>query len=491
MMQRRDHLFVITVGVLAFFLLSGFGLFHRKKYETPITKDTLQPDKILFDRAIKNIEHGDYEAARLTLNTLINTYDTSEYLAKAKLAIADSWFREGGSHGLAQAEAEYKDFILFYPNMEEAAESQFKVCNIHFKQMDKADRDNSQGQRAEDECRQVMVQFPNSKFVPKAQQMLRDLQEVLAEKEFLTGDFYHKRGSFPAAANRLLFVSQQYPLFSGSDEALWELADSYKHMGERFENSRAASLTKLVRDYPLSSHVENAKEMLTAMKRPVPEADPTAYARMKYEMANRSRPGMVHRVLGPFESHPDTYMAAKSGAPAMESLRPSVPVSVPQVAAGGQSGVSDVSAGVVSNTDAIDKQPDARLNIQPGAPAAAVPAAATSAPATGLVGGTDEQKASVGANGQAATPATPAAALAASANSTTETPAAKPEVLPTNHPATKDQLKAYKKAQEKAAKLAKKNAAAKPAGASSPAAAATPATPTTPTATTPQPAAAQ
>src|ERR1700734_3718902 len=170
--QSRYQIFVVFTGVLAFFLLSGFGFLHlHKKYETPITKETLQPDKVLFDKAIKNIEHGDYEAARLTLNTLINTYDTSEYLAKAKLAIADSWFREGGSHGLAQAEAEYKDFILFYPNMEEAAESQFKVCNIHFKQMDKADRDNSQGQRAEDECRQVMVAFPNAtKFVARAQQ---------------------------------------------------------------------------------------------------------------------------------------------------------------------------------------------------------------------------------------------------------------------------------------------------------------------------------
>src|SRR5580704_566858 len=215
-MQQRYKLFVITAGVLAFFLLSGFGLFHRKKYETPITKNTLQPDKILFDRAIKNIEHGDYEAARLTLNTLINTYDTSEYLAKAKLAIADSWFREGGAHGMAQAEAEYKDFILFYPNMEEAAESQYKVCNIHFKQMEKADRDNAQGQRAEDECRQVMVQFPNSKFIPQAQQMLRDVQEVLADKEFRTGLFYYTKGSYPAASSRLSFVAQQYPLYSGA-----------------------------------------------------------------------------------------------------------------------------------------------------------------------------------------------------------------------------------------------------------------------------------
>src|SRR5450631_3539864 len=131
---------------LVFTLIAGMaasGGFRRKKYENPITKDTQQPDKVLFDKAIADIEHGRYEVARLTLNTMINTYDTSEYLAKAKLAVADSWYREGGTHGLAQAEAEYKDFILFYPQMEESAESQWKVCQIHYKQMDKADRDSS------------------------------------------------------------------------------------------------------------------------------------------------------------------------------------------------------------------------------------------------------------------------------------------------------------------------------------------------------------
>src|SRR5579864_6579556 len=114
-------------------LFSSCG-YKRKKYENPITKDTQQPDKVLFDKSIKDIERGRYEIARITLNTLINTYDTSEFLAKAKLAIADSWFREGGAHGMAQAEAEYKDFILFYPTMQEAAESQERICMIHYKQ---------------------------------------------------------------------------------------------------------------------------------------------------------------------------------------------------------------------------------------------------------------------------------------------------------------------------------------------------------------------
>jgi outer membrane protein assembly factor BamD len=81
-------------------------------------------DKVLYDRAIADIEHRDYAAARLALNTLINTYATSDYQARAKLAIAVSWLREGGPRGLAQAEAEYKDFIQFYPDMKEAADSQ-------------------------------------------------------------------------------------------------------------------------------------------------------------------------------------------------------------------------------------------------------------------------------------------------------------------------------------------------------------------------------
>src|ERR1700759_4235629 len=154
----KSHAALIALVVSALIVGSACS-FKRKKYENPISKDTQQPDKVLFEKAIHDIEHGRSEVARLTLNTLINTYDTSEYLAKAKLAVADSWYREGGVHGLSQAEAEYKDFELFYPNMEEAAESQYKVCEIHFKQLETADRDSAQAQHAEDECRAMITQY--------------------------------------------------------------------------------------------------------------------------------------------------------------------------------------------------------------------------------------------------------------------------------------------------------------------------------------------
>ncbi len=342
-------------------LLTSCG-FRRKKYENPIARDTQQPDKILFDKAIQDIERSRYEIARLTLQTLINTYDTSEFLAKAKLAIADSWFREGGANGLAQAEAEYKDFILFYPTLEEAAEAQEKVCSIHFRQMEKPDRDTSHALRAEEECRQVLVQFPNSRFAPRAQQMLREIQEVIGEHEFRVGTFYHTKGSFPAAANRLQALTDQYPLFSKSDEALWQLGDSYEKMGTRFRDKSADAFAKLVKDYPLSPLVEEAKKKLTAMNRPIPEADPVALARMKYELANRENPGMMSHFWGIFRKSPDVRAAAKSGAPAMASLRPTVPVSVPPPATGATGVSADVTVSTVPDSSALDTQPDARRN---------------------------------------------------------------------------------------------------------------------------------
>src|SRR5882762_8663724 len=152
--RNRIHPIIVLTAVVGLIAVCGC---KRKTYENPITKDTQQPDKVLFDKSIKDIEKGRYEVARLTLNTLINTYDTSEFLAKSKLAIADSWYREGGTHAWAQAEAEYKDFILFYPTMEESAESQEKICQIHYKQMEKPDRDRQQALRAEDECTQGLL----------------------------------------------------------------------------------------------------------------------------------------------------------------------------------------------------------------------------------------------------------------------------------------------------------------------------------------------
>ena len=365
----------IFVAIMVGGLVTSSCGFKRKKYDNPITKDTKQPDKVLYDRAINDIEHSRYEVARITLNTLINTYDQSEFMAKAKLAIADSWFREGGTQGFAQAEAEYKDFILFYPTMAEAGESQEKICQIHYKQMEKADRDSVQALRAEDECRQLIVQFPNSQFVPEAQQLLRNIQEGLAEGEYLVGDFYYRRGSNPSAANRFSRLVDQFPLYSKADLALWELGDSYNRMGTRFRTAAGDAYARIVRDYPLSGYADAAKKKLTELEMPIPQADPVAYNRMKWEAENRTKISMLSKPMSLLKRGPDVSGAAKSGQPAMTTLRGTVPVSVP-LTRGTPGFTGDVTATTVGgDASALDKLPDARTN-PPAAGAEGQPAGA-------------------------------------------------------------------------------------------------------------------
>jgi hypothetical protein len=88
----------------------------NKKVVNPLASvGSKQPDKVLFDRAMDALKHNKFDVARLTLQTLINTYPDSEYIARAKLGVADSWYAEGGSTAMAQAEIEYNDFKTFFP----------------------------------------------------------------------------------------------------------------------------------------------------------------------------------------------------------------------------------------------------------------------------------------------------------------------------------------------------------------------------------------
>src|SRR3954466_10584919 len=214
---------VMIATLLVLVMISAVAC-TNKKVKNPLAQvDSKQPDKVLFDRAMDAMKKNRYDVARLSLQTLINTYPDSEYIARAKLGIADSWYAEGGTAGLAQAENEDKDFITFFPNMPEAAEAQLKVAGIHYRQMEKADRDYTHAKRAEDEYRQLLQQFPDSKLVPEAKKRLLEVQEVLAEREFRIGRFYFTRESYPAAIARLKSVTDNYPLYSGADEALYLL----------------------------------------------------------------------------------------------------------------------------------------------------------------------------------------------------------------------------------------------------------------------------
>lgn len=321
--NRFIGMFVLAAVLLA----SGCGL-KRHAIDTPLISDSEQPDKELFDRATNFLEHNKFTEARLLLQTLINTYPDSEYLAKSKLAIADSWYRQGTSTDLAQAEAEYRDFITFFPTMPEAGEAQMRVAMIHYRGMEKADRDPTHARRAEQEFQRLLLTYPDGPFVPVAEQRLREVQEVLAQGIFEIGRFYFLNQADRAAQPRLKELVERYPNFSKADTALMFMGESVLRLQGKEKGEEAATqyFTQLVRDYPLSDNVDEAKKHLKEFGAPIPEPDPAAVARMTYEKAHTDEPGMVDRFWDIFHRHPDVSAAmGKTTPPTMTSQGPANP----------------------------------------------------------------------------------------------------------------------------------------------------------------------
>lgn len=328
----------VSFLVLALVLAGLAGCTHKNVKNPLADLGSKQPDKVLFDRAMDFMKHGRWDQSRLLLQTLINTYPDSEYIARAKLGVADSWYNEGGSTAMAQAEAEYRDFITFFPNMTEASEAQMKIANIHYREMEKADRDFTHAKRAEEEYRTMLTQYPDSPLVPQAKERLRQVEEVLAEREFLIGRFYYLRGSYVAAEARLQTVVDTYPLFSSADEALMMLGDCYEKQADgvrrmpltgRFKETQkgellqsyldraAAAYERILTRYPATDKVGDAKARLEAMHRPIPTATPAMIAQNKAEEASRGELSHFGQLMNVMHKGPDTSAAAKVGDPTL------------------------------------------------------------------------------------------------------------------------------------------------------------------------------
>ena len=354
----------------------------EKKLTPQVSEDAKLPDKQLFDKALLATKKGRFDVARLDLQTLLNTYPDSQFQMRAKLAIADSWYKEGGTAALTQAESEYKDFITFFPNAPEAAEAQMRVGDIYFRQMDKPDRDYSKATHAEQEYRLMLQQFPESPLVPQAKQRLREVQEVMATREAEIANFYSTRNNWPATIARYQTVVDTYPQYSHMDDVLVGLGDAYEaearyvrslrlpeagkaRLEQVYDGQAAAAYRKVVLEHSASPHVEDARDRLAAMNLPIPAPTPEQVAasvalensRRQYRLQDRARLLILRQ--------PDVVMAAREGEPTLSDPKPTL--------------APDITKKIISDFNgAMNPGREAAGTTQPAptAPAASAPAAA-------------------------------------------------------------------------------------------------------------------
>jgi outer membrane protein assembly factor BamD len=251
-----------VAAVLIAGLFAGCGGTGKRK-PLPIPPPT--PNEVLYERGRNLVEQRKFVQARKALTEI----GTREVQIPAldplvKIALADSYYYQTGPENLIEAESRYTQFVSFYPSHELAGYAQFQLGMCNYKQSPVAHLDQTFTRKAIEEFEKVEKINPNGRFARAANQMRERCHEKLAGHDYQVGIFYYKRKAFPGAITRFKNVLESYPRFEQTDAVYFHLGMALVRSGNSAEGD--IYLEKLVRDYPSSRFVSEAKAALQKQK---------------------------------------------------------------------------------------------------------------------------------------------------------------------------------------------------------------------------------
>jgi outer membrane protein assembly factor BamD len=250
----------ITLGLLA-----GCG-----KGKDSVKNDNVAApgrDKELYEQASEKLRKGRYDEARLTYNVIISTYPDSEYLSLAKLAVADSFYLEGGSSNLEQSVAQYRDFVQYFPTHPRVCDVYLKMAEAYMRQTGAYNRDMTKANQAYYQLRAAQQKCGNSPLKGQIEDSLAKLEQVKGLHELDVAQTYWARQAYKSVELRLK-EAEKFKNFTYRDEVLFMLGVAL--IEQELPEEAAPYFTELAREIPNSEFTPEAKKFLEKLGKPVP-----------------------------------------------------------------------------------------------------------------------------------------------------------------------------------------------------------------------------
>jgi len=197
---------VIALSVVVLLLCTGCSFssllsFFQKK--TPVRSTP----EALYSRGTEEYQDGSYKKAREYYTRLKEEHPLHELAIMAELGIADSYYSD---KDYAEAESAYRDFVSLYPNNENIPYAIYQTGMCHYQQIGAIDRDQTETVKARREFEKLVTRYPQSKFTPLAEKLVRECKQKMAENEFYVGEFYFKQKKYDAALKRFEAIARDY-----------------------------------------------------------------------------------------------------------------------------------------------------------------------------------------------------------------------------------------------------------------------------------------
>jgi outer membrane protein assembly factor BamD len=217
-------------------------------------------DQVVWEAGEKAVAKKDWESARQYFRRLIDAFPQSEHQPDARIALADSYFEEGGVGNYVLAVSSYREFLTLFPQHPKSDYAQFRAGESYLKQMGSPDRDQTATHQALEEYQRLLDVYPQSTWVEPAREKIRQCRQALARADFQVGYFYQKtRKSWRSAIGRYETIVTEYPDFERFDEVLFRLSQCLAFSG-RYAEARP-QLARLQAEFPQSAFIEEAKKL--------------------------------------------------------------------------------------------------------------------------------------------------------------------------------------------------------------------------------------
>lgn len=265
-MKYKSLTLMLTLALLStVLLLAGCG----KGKDTVKNDNVAAPgrDKELYEQASEKLRKGRFDEARLTYNVIISTYPDSEYLSLSKLAIADSFYLEGGSSNLEQAVAQYRDFVQYFPTHPKVCDVYVQMAESYMRQAGAYNRDMTKANQAYYQLKAAQSKCAKSAMSSQIEENLAKLEQVKGLHEMDVAKTYWKRQAYKSVELRLK-EAEKYKQFTYRDEVLFMLGVAL--IEQELPEEASPYFTELVRDIPNSEFTPEAKKFLEKLGKPIP-----------------------------------------------------------------------------------------------------------------------------------------------------------------------------------------------------------------------------
>lgn len=215
-------------------------------------------DNQLYDMATADLDDKKYNSARQGIEELEKLYPDSPHIADARLAYADTYYRQGE---YVDAIVQYQRFLDFHPRNKLADKAQYRMAMSYLNQIPNYEREQTFTEKALATFEQLLEKYPDSPLVLESQAKIKILKKQLAESIFNIAEFYYRNDSYAASIKRFRQVLLKYPQQNElAEKAMMYLAHSYLSQGSQEE---AKALYRLfLQRFPDSTYTNDVQDYL-------------------------------------------------------------------------------------------------------------------------------------------------------------------------------------------------------------------------------------